>query len=93
MVCFGFFRRGGIVFDEPDEELCIIDLLAEHLFAAGGVTYQLVSFLCVILKLLSKKRYKLEVDSVEENNKGKGEKGKGKGEKDKGENKGKQEKK
>ena len=40
-----------------------------------------------------KKRYKLEVDSVEENNKGKGEKGKGKGEKDKGENKGKQEKK
>lgn len=41
----------------------------------------------------AKKRYKLEVDSVEENNKGKGEKGKGKGEKDKGENKGKQEKK
>jgi hypothetical protein len=31
-----------------------------------------------------KKRYKLEMDSVEENNKGKGEKGKGKGEKDKG---------
>jgi hypothetical protein len=28
-------------------------------------------------KLLSKKRYKLEVDSVEENNKGKGEKDKG----------------
>ena len=38
--------------------------------------YQLVSFLCVVLKLLSKKRYKLEVDSVEENNKGKGEKAK-----------------
>ena len=38
-------------------------------------------------KLLSKKRYKLEVDSVEENNKGKGEKGKGKGEKDKGKHK------
>ena len=46
--------------------------------------YQLVSFLCVVLKLLSKKRYKLEMDNVEENNKGKGEKGKGKGEKDKG---------
>ena len=36
--------------------------------------YQLVSFLCVVLKLLSKKRYKLGMDSVEENNKGKGEK-------------------
>ena len=33
------------------------------------------------------------MDSVEENNKGKGEKAKGKGEKDKGDNKGKQEKK
>ena len=87
MVCFGFFAGLGIVLDEPGEVFRVVDLLAEHLFAAGGVMYQLVSFLCVVLKLLSKKRYKLEMDCVEENNKGKGEKGKGKGEKDKGKHK------
>ena len=35
LIVLGFFRGCGIVFDEPGEELCIIDLLAEHLFAAG----------------------------------------------------------
>ena len=42
-------------------------------------------FLLYLLSFFSQKRYKLEIDSVEENNKEKGERGKGKREKDKGE--------
>ena len=44
LVCFGFFRGGWVVFDEPGEVFRVVDFVAEHLFAAGGVTYQLVSF-------------------------------------------------
>ena len=40
-----FFGGGGIVFDEPGEVFRVVDFVAEHLFAAGGITYQLVSFL------------------------------------------------
>ena len=63
MVVLCFFGTLRIFLDEPCEELCVVDFVAEHLFAAGGVMYQLVSFLYVVLKLLSKKRYKLEMDS------------------------------
>ena len=31
LVCFGFLRGGGIVFDEPGEVLSIVDFVAEHL--------------------------------------------------------------
>ena len=48
LVCFGYLGRCGIVFDEPCEVFGIVDFVAEHLFAAGGVTYQLVSFFCVL---------------------------------------------
>ena len=37
LVCFGFLRRGGVVFDEPGEVFGIIDFVVEHLFAAGSV--------------------------------------------------------
>ena len=36
LIVFGLFRGCGIVLDEPGEVLGIVDLLAEHLFAAGG---------------------------------------------------------
>ena len=49
-------------------------------------------FYCAIQAIFTKKRYKLKIDSVEENNKEKGEGGKGKEKKTKGENKGKHEK-
>ena len=44
LVVICFFGRCGIVFDEPGEVLSVIDFVVEHLFAAGGVLYQLVSF-------------------------------------------------
>ena len=34
LVVTGFFCGGGIVFDEPGEELGVVDFVAEHLFAA-----------------------------------------------------------
>jgi hypothetical protein len=37
LVVAGLFGGGWIVFDEPGEVLGIIDLLAKHLFVAGGV--------------------------------------------------------
>ena len=47
--------------------------------------YQLVSFLCVVLKLLSKK--KIQARGGQCGGKQQGERGKGKGEKDKGKHK------
>ena len=35
---------GWIVFDKPGEVFRVVDFVAEHLFAVGGITYQLVSF-------------------------------------------------
>ena len=35
MVVTGFLGTLRIFLDEPGKELCIVDLLAEHLFAAG----------------------------------------------------------
>ena len=48
LIVLCFFGGLGIVFDEPCEVFGIVDFVAEHLFAAGGVTYQLVSFFCVL---------------------------------------------
>ena len=56
LIILCFFSGLGIVLDEPGKVLSVVDLLAEHLFAASGIMYQLVSFLCITLKLLSKKK-------------------------------------
>ena len=55
LVVICFFGGGGIVFDEPGEVFRIIDFLAEHLFAAGSVMYQLASFFVVSKNLFYKK--------------------------------------
>ena len=70
MIVLCFFGRLRIVFDEPGEVLGVVDFVAEHLFAAGGVRYQLVSFFSCDTSYFYKKRYKLEVDSVRKNKKG-----------------------
>ena len=44
LVLASLLGRSGIVFDEPGEVFSVVDFVAEHLFAAGGITYQLVSF-------------------------------------------------
>ena len=44
LIVLCFFGGLGIVLDEPGEVHGIVNLLAEPLLAAGGVTYQLVSF-------------------------------------------------
>ena len=44
LIVLCFFGGVRIVLDEPGEVFGVVDLVAEHLFAAGGVTYQLVSF-------------------------------------------------
>ena len=44
LIVLCFFGGLGIVFDEPGEVFSVVDLVAEHLFAASGVMYQLVSF-------------------------------------------------
>lgn len=36
LIVLCFFGGLGIVLDEPGEELGVVDLVAEHLFAAGG---------------------------------------------------------
>ena len=44
LLFFCFFGGLGIVLDKPGEELCIVDLLAEHLFAAGGTDRLAIRF-------------------------------------------------
>ena len=44
LVVTGFFGTLRIFLDEPCEVFSVVDFVAEHLFAAGGVMYQLVSF-------------------------------------------------
>jgi hypothetical protein len=46
LVVLCFFGRLRIVFDEPGEVLGVVDFVVEHLFTAGSIMYQLVSFLC-----------------------------------------------
>lgn len=75
LVFFGLLSRGRIVLNEPSEVFCVVDLFAEHLFAAGGVTYQLVSFFCATQAVFIKKiqaRGGLcgEKDGVKKNKKG-----------------------
>ena len=67
---------GWIVFDEPGEVFSVVDFVTEHLFATGGITYQLVSFCWFWYKLIFRKRYKLEIDSVGGNKRDKINKGK-----------------
>ena len=55
LVVLCFFGGCWVVFDEPSEVLGVIDFVAEHLFAAGGVMYQLVSFFVVSKNLFYKK--------------------------------------
>ena len=64
LVCFGFLCRCGIVFDEPCEVFGVVDFVAEHLFAASGVMYQLVSFFVCYTEATFKKRYKLKKRGV-----------------------------
>ena len=60
LILLCFFGGLGIVFDEPGEVFGIVDFVAEHLFAASGVMYQLVSFFVCYTEATFKKRYKLE---------------------------------
>ena len=46
LVLLGLLCGCRIVLDEPSEVLGVVDFVVEHLFAAGGVMYQLVSFFC-----------------------------------------------
>ena len=46
------------------------DFVAEHLFTASGVMYQLVSFFMLYWSYFQKKRYKLKVDCVGEKTNG-----------------------
>ena len=64
MILLCFFGGLGIVFDEPGEVFGIVDFVAEHLFAASGVMYQLVSFFVCYTEATFKKRYKLKKRGV-----------------------------
>jgi hypothetical protein len=44
LVVFGLFGGCWVVFDEPGEVFGVVDFVVEHLFAAGSIMYQLVSF-------------------------------------------------
>ena len=61
LIVLCFFGRLRIVFDEPGEELCIVDLFAEHFFTASGVKWQLVSFIWISVQANLQKRYKLKI--------------------------------
>ena len=55
LIVICFFGRLRVVFDEPGEVLGVVDLLAKHLFAAGIVMYQLVSFFVLYCRNFHKK--------------------------------------
>ena len=47
LVVTGFLGTLRTFLDEAGQELCIVDFVAEHLFAASGVKWQLVSFIWI----------------------------------------------
>ena len=61
LVIASFFGGLGIVFDEPGEVFGVVDFVAEHLFAAGSVKWQLVSFRWISVQANFQKRYKLKI--------------------------------